>query len=183
MHQPGARPHRAGGQSFPDKSSSPLTLVYFPAFPDEQKHRRRAALHKQVCPQEKWLPNLQSSLSGEEEMGPKCSPGPEMLVGTSLARLSGVLTLWTTALLGHHISSPPTPSPLRFRTGLGFADQQKNVAVQWQSVDHGRRAAGSATCSSAASLQPQAFVCRTGWQSPGERWMQRGRERNSEHCK
>lgn len=34
-HRPGARPHRAGGGGFPDKSSSPLTLVYFPAFPDE----------------------------------------------------------------------------------------------------------------------------------------------------
>lgn len=139
----------------------PLTLVDFPAFPDEQKHRRQATLHKQVCPQEeKWLPNLQPSLFGEEEMGPKRSPSSEMLVGTSLAGLPGVLTLRTTALLGHRISSPlPSPSPLRFRTGLFLQTGRRT----WLSSGSPRTTAGGSLGQQRAA-QPRPFGCRLSFE-------------------
>ena len=58
----------------------------FSSFPHQQKHRRQTRVHQRVCPQEKQLPNLHSPLSGEEEMGPRRSPSPEMLVALKGAR-------------------------------------------------------------------------------------------------
>lgn len=125
---------RAHGTTPPSrrtKSSGQKLLacnVHFPVFPDEQQHWRQAAPHKWVQLQEKHLPHLYLPLV-EEEMGPKHSPSPEGLVGTSLSEALGVLPLHTPALLGHHTSSlhsftAPLPS------GFGFAAQQNTVAVQ-----------------------------------------------------
>lgn len=90
-------------------------------------------------------------------MGPKRSPSPEMLVGTSLGGSLGC-SPYGPPRSWDITSLPPLSFTAPLLNRFGFADQQKKVAVQWQSVDHGRRVAGPVTRSSAASLQPQAFV-------------------------
>lgn len=52
-----------------------------------------------------------------------------------------------------HLFPPPLSFTAPFPNGFIFVDRQKNVAVQWQSADHGRRVAGPATRSAAASLR------------------------------